>query len=150
MKITVIETSTVIPADETPKIKLWNSNLDLVSPYIHTPSVHFYQHSGAANFFDTKMMKESLSKALVPFYPLGGRLSKDVDGRIEIDCQGQGVLFVEAESDGVIDGLSDFAPILELRKLVPAVDYSLGIESFPLLVLQVTSVSYVKTQAMYS
>ncbi|KAI7734260.1 hypothetical protein M8C21_011573, partial [Ambrosia artemisiifolia] len=138
MKIEVIESTMVKPAEETPKINLWNSNVDLVVPNFHTPSVYFYRPNGAPDFFDPKVMKDALSRALVPFYPMGGRLKRDEDGRIEIDCQGQGVLFVEAESDGVVDDFGDFAPTLELRKLIPAVDYSQGIESYPLLVLQVT------------
>nr|XP_043608335.1 shikimate O-hydroxycinnamoyltransferase-like [Erigeron canadensis] len=138
MKITIKESTMVRPAEETPRIKLWNSNVDLVVPNFHTPSVYFYRPNGEANFFDSKVMKDALSRALVPFYPMGGRLKRDEDGRIEIDCQGQGVLFVEAESDGVVDDFGDFAPTLELRKLIPEVDYSLGIESYSLLVLQVT------------
>lgn len=137
MKIAIRESTMVRPAEETPRIKLWNSNVDLVVPNFHTPSVYFYRPSGATNFFDAKVMKDALSRALVPFYPMGGRLKRDEDGRIEIDCQGQGVLFVEAESDGMVDDFGDFAPTLELRKLIPAVDYSQGIESYPLLVLQV-------------
>lgn len=137
MKIEVRESTMVRPAEETPRINLWNSNVDLVVPNFHTPSVYFYRPNGASNFFDPKVMKDALSKALVPFYPMGGRLKRDEDGRIEIDCQGQGVLFVEAESDGMVDDFGDFAPTLELRKLIPAVDYSQGIESYPLLVLQV-------------
>ncbi|CAN4086479.1 unnamed protein product [Withania somnifera] len=69
---------------------------------------------------------------------MAGRLCRDEDGRIEIDCKGQGVLFVEAESDGMVDDFGDFAPTLELRRLIPAVDYSQGIESYALLVLQIT------------
>ncbi|CAI9283671.1 unnamed protein product [Lactuca saligna] len=110
MKITIRESTMVRPAEETPRIKLWNSNVDLVVPNFHTPSVYFYRPSGATNFFDAKVMKDALSRALVPFYPMGGRLKRDEDGRIEIDCQGQGVLLVEAESDGVIDDYGDFAP----------------------------------------
>lgn len=127
----------VQPATETPQVKLWNSNVDLVVPNFHTPSVYFYRPTGSANFFDGKVLKEALSRALVPFYPMGGRLCRDEDGRIEIDCKGQGVLFVEAESDGMVDDFGDFAPTLELRRLIPAVDYSKGIESYALLVLQV-------------
>nr|QQH14913.1 shikimate O-hydroxycinnamoyltransferase isoform 1 [Cirsium japonicum] len=138
MKISVKESTMVKPAEETPMIKLWNSNVDLVVPNFHTPSVYFYRPTGAGNFFNPTAMKDSLSRALVPFYPMAGRLSRDEDGRIEIDCRGQGVLFVEADSDGVIDDFGDFAPTLELRKLIPAVDYSAGIESYSLLVLQVT------------
>lgn len=137
MKIEVKNSTMVQPATETPQLRLWNSNVDLVVPNFHTPSVYFYRPTGSPNFFDGKVVKEALSKALVPFYPMAGRLCRDEDGRIEIDCKGQGVLFVEAESDGVVDDFGDFAPTLELRRLIPAVDYSQGIESYALLVLQV-------------
>ncbi|KAI3455220.1 hypothetical protein Pfo_011883 [Paulownia fortunei] len=69
---------------------------------------------------------------------MAGRLKRDEDGRIAIDCNAEGVLFVEAESDGVVDDFGEFAPTLELRGLIPAVDYSQGISTYPLLVLQVT------------
>ena len=49
--------------------------------------------TGSPIFFDRKVLKEVLSKALLPFYPMGGRLCKDEDGHIEIDGKGQGVLF---------------------------------------------------------
>lgn len=137
MIIEVRESTMVKPATETPRRVLWNSNLDLVIPSIHTPSVYFYRPTGASNFFDPEIIKLGLSKALVPFYPMAGRLRRDDDGRIEIDCNGEGVLFVEAESNSVIDDFGDFAPTPELRRLIPPVDYSGGIASYPLLVLQV-------------
>ncbi|KAL8243543.1 hypothetical protein R6Q59_009801 [Mikania micrantha] len=138
MKIVVRESTVVIPAEETPNIKLWNSNIDLLVPEVHTQTVYIYRHNASASFFDTKLMRDALSRALVPFYPMGGRLGKDQNGRIHIDCQGQGVLFMEAESDGVIDDFGDFAPTSHLQKLIPAIDLSQGIESYPLLLLQVT------------
>ena len=36
------------------------------------------------------MLKEALSRALIPFYPMVGRLARDEDGQIEIDCNGGG------------------------------------------------------------
>lgn len=142
MKIDVKDSTLVRPAAATPSVSLWNSNVDLVVPNFHTPSVYFYRPTGAANFFDTAVMKAALGRALVPFYPMAGRLKRDEDGRIEIDCNAEGVLFVEAESDGVVDDFGDFAPTLELRRLIPAVDYSQGISTYPLLVLQVCSRCY--------
>ena len=136
--INVKESTMVRPAEEVARRVVWNSNVDLVVPNFHTPSVYFYRSNGAPNFFDGKVMKEALTKVLVPFYPMAGRLLRDDDGRVEIDCDGQGVLFVEADTGAVIDDFGDFAPTLELRQLIPAVDYSQGIASYPLLVLQVT------------
>uniref|UniRef100_A0A5B6ZA49 Putative hydroxycinnamoyl CoA shikimate/quinate hydroxycinnamoyl transferase n=1 Tax=Davidia involucrata TaxID=16924 RepID=A0A5B6ZA49_DAVIN len=138
MKIDVRESTMVRPAQETPKRRLWNSNVDLVVPNFHTPSVYFYRPTGSANFFDAQVLKDGLSRALVAFYPMAGRLGRDEDGRIEIDCNAEGVLLVEAVTDSVVDDFGDFAPTLELRQLIPAVDYSAGISSYPLLVLQVT------------
>ncbi|KAF5806895.1 putative quinate O-hydroxycinnamoyltransferase [Helianthus annuus] len=138
MEIVVRESTMVRPAKETPSKKLWISSLDLMAPNYHTPVVYFYRPNGAVNFFDTKVMKDALSRALVAFYPMAGRFVQDQDGRVEIDCQGQGALFFEAESNGVVDDFGDFAPQMKFLKLVPMVDYSLGNESYPLLVLQVT------------
>ncbi|XP_030470953.1 shikimate O-hydroxycinnamoyltransferase-like [Syzygium oleosum] len=138
MIVNVRGSAMVRPAGETPTHALWNSNVDLVVPSMHTPSVYFYRPNGSPDFFDPKVLKEGLSKALVPFYPMAGRLRRDEDGRIEIDCNAEGVLFVEAETNSVVDDFGDFAPTLELRKLIPVVDYSAGLSSYPLLVLQVT------------
>ncbi|KAL0397157.1 UNVERIFIED_CONTAM: Shikimate O-hydroxycinnamoyltransferase [Sesamum calycinum] len=139
MKINVKDSTLVRPAAATPMVSLWNSNVDLVVPNFHTPSVYFYRPTAADNFFDAGVLKAALGRALVPFYPMAGRLKRDEDGRVEIDCNAEGVLFVEAESDGVVDDYGDFAPTLELRRLIPAVDYSQGISTYPLLVLQVRS-----------
>ncbi|KAF5806903.1 putative quinate O-hydroxycinnamoyltransferase [Helianthus annuus] len=138
MKVVVRESTMVRPAEETPVVNLWNSCLDLTAANYHTRSVYFYRPNGAPNFFDTKVIKDALSMALVAFYPMAGRFIQGEDGRIEINCRGQGVLFLEAESDGVINDFGDFVTTLESLKLSPVVDYSLGIESFPLLLLQVT------------
>ncbi|XP_071707631.1 shikimate O-hydroxycinnamoyltransferase-like [Rutidosis leptorrhynchoides] len=138
MKITVKESTMVTPEKETPKTKLWCNNLDMVAPNVHTPSVLIYKPNGSTHFFDAKVMKEAISRTLVAFYPMAGRVKEDEHGRMYIDCQGQGVLFVEAESEGVLDDLGDFAPTLEFNKLIPMLDYSLPSDSIPIFVLQVT------------
>ncbi|CAL9049848.1 unnamed protein product [Musa banksii] len=136
--INVRRSTMVRPAEPTQRRRLWNSNLDLVVPRFHTPSVYFYRPDGSAGFFDAAVMRQSLARALVPFYPMAGRLARDEDGRIEIDCNGEGVLFVEADTDAAVDDFGDFAPTMELKQLIPKVDYTDDIAAFPLLVLQVT------------
>ncbi|KAG7998224.1 hypothetical protein I3843_01G247900 [Carya illinoinensis] len=140
MIVKVRSSTTVCPDGETTRSALWNSNVDLVVMRFHTPSIYFYRPatSGASNFFDARVLKNALSKALVPFYPMAGRLKRDGNGRIEIDCNAEGVLFVEAEISTVLDDLGDFAPTQELGRLIPAVDYTKGIDSYPLLCAQVT------------
>ncbi|KAF8369820.1 hypothetical protein HHK36_032155 [Tetracentron sinense] len=138
MIVNVNESTMVRPAHDTPKQRLWISNVDIDMPRMHIPSVYFYRANGSSNFFDVHVLKEALSKAIVPFYPVAGRLKRAKDGRIEIDCNGDGVLLVDAETSSVINDFGDFAPTLELKHLIPAIDHSGDISSFPLLVLQVT------------
>nr|WHU50358.1 rosmarinic acid synthase [Coleus scutellarioides] len=137
MKIEVKDSTMIKPSAETPGGSLWLSNLDLLSPAnYHTLSVHFYSHDGSDNFFDAAGLKESLSRALVEFYPYAGRLKLN-GNRLEIDCNNEGLLLVEAECDGALDELGDFAPRPELN-LIPKVDYSRGISTYPLMVFQLT------------
>ncbi|XP_037418553.1 putrescine hydroxycinnamoyltransferase 1-like [Triticum dicoccoides] len=127
-EVEVLESCMVKPSVETPSHGLWLSQLDLkMVNRGHTPNVYFYTpHSGAVgNFFDVARLKAAMAKALVPFYPLAGRLGVDGEGQPEIDCAGQGVLFVVARSDLTVDGFVDFQPSPELRRLfVPRVEDS--------------------------
>ncbi|KAH6777803.1 hydroxycinnamoyl-CoA shikimate/quinate hydroxycinnamoyl transferase [Perilla frutescens var. frutescens] len=142
MKINVKDSTLVKPMEEAPSgCSLWLSSLDLIMPAsFHNRSVYFFRHDGNANFFDVGLLKAALSRALVEFYPYAGRLRKDNNGRIEINCNAEGVLFVVADCDGAIDDLLDlggFTPRADVR-LVPKVDYSHGISTFPLSLLQIT------------
>ncbi|KAM6552708.1 hypothetical protein CsatB_013470 [Cannabis sativa] len=133
----------VKPAAATPRHVLWNSNVDqLVPRFLHVSTVYFYKpkQTHHHNFFDSNILKEALSKVLVPFYPVAGRLlaSSTESGRVDIDCNGEGVLFVEAETNSLVDDFGDFKPSPKLKSLVPSVEYSKGISSYPLLLVQVT------------
>ncbi|KAJ0030103.1 hypothetical protein Pint_14404 [Pistacia integerrima] len=69
----------------------------------HTPLVYFYRRppllaSNKSNFFHSSLLKESLSKALVAFYPFAGRLVRDESGRLQNECKAKGVLFIKAET----------------------------------------------------
>ncbi|KAG6421471.1 hypothetical protein SASPL_118024 [Salvia splendens] len=66
---------------------------------------------------------------------MAGRLHRGAKGRIEIDCNGEGAAFVEAEAEADLDDIGDFAPHPDFY-LTPKVDYSQGISSFPLLLVQ--------------
>ncbi|KAL4386131.1 hypothetical protein GQ457_09G004770 [Hibiscus cannabinus] len=120
MEITVKESTIVGPAGETPKESLWNSNLDILIARFHVPTVYFYKPNGSSDFFDAGKLKEALSKTLVPFYPIAGRLGLDESGRLEITCNAQGVLFVEAETSSVMEHLiGDFSENSQMFRLVP-------------------------------
>ncbi|CAN0899959.1 Shikimate O-hydroxycinnamoyltransferase, partial [Linum grandiflorum] len=142
MKVNIIESSIVCPSEEhtnkSSSHRLWLSNLDLVHGRIHLPVLYLYNPQQNHHFLDPKLLKEALTKLLVLFYPMAGRLARDDNGRLEIDCNGQGVLFREADSDLRLAQVGASMPSSQLLKLVPTVDYSQHISSYPLLLLQVT------------
>ncbi|CAK7340685.1 unnamed protein product [Dovyalis caffra] len=138
MKIQVKESTIVRPAQDTPERSLWVSNLDLLVPVVYVKTVYFYKPiNGCSNFFDPRVLKEALSKVLVPFYPMAGRLEKDENGRMSVLCNAKGALFVEAETSSTIDDLGGFTPCSEMLQFIPDSDPS-SIFSNPLLLLQVT------------
>ncbi|KAE8694915.1 Shikimate O-hydroxycinnamoyltransferase [Hibiscus syriacus] len=139
MEISLKESAIVRPAQQTGRKSLWNSNLDLLITRYHVPLVYYYKPNGSCDFFDTGKLKEALSNILVSFYPIAGRFGYDENGRLEISCNDEGVLFVEAQTLSAMDHLiGDFIDNSQVLRLVPEVDYSGGISSYSLLVLQVT------------
>ncbi|KAL2935533.1 Anthranilate N-benzoyltransferase protein 3 [Bienertia sinuspersici] len=150
MSMNVRECSMVSPASETPRQNLKLSRLDMMirMPYSHTRYIYIYHpkvgmenndDNNSPKVFDTAVLKGALSKALVSFYPLAGRLRKKEDSNeIEIECNAHGVLFVEAETPRLLsdwgDGVDFIKVDSELRKkVVPTWDYSKGLSSIPLL-----------------
>ncbi|XBI31519.1 hypothetical protein VPH35_055075 [Triticum aestivum] len=127
-EVEVVESCMVPPMEQTPSQGLWLSPLDLaIVNRGLIPTVYFYSSSSGVDddFFDVARLKVVLAKALVPFYPLAGRIGVDGGGRAEVHCAGQGALFVVARSDLTVDGLVDCQPSPELRRLfVPRFDDS--------------------------
>ncbi|KAJ3677184.1 hypothetical protein LUZ60_002908 [Juncus effusus] len=115
--VEIIRSQFVVPSEEIPKTSLWVSNLDLAARRGYTPTVYFYRANTNPNFFSIETLVSSLSKALVRFYPFAGRLGVDPCGRIEINCNGEGALFVVARSDITLDDFNDFAPSTEMRNM---------------------------------
>lgn len=132
MKVEVVESMVVAPSEETPRQGLWLSNLDLIVPKTHTPLVYYYPAPAPAaatpgedqDFFSLDRLRSALARALVLFYPLAGRLGVDASGRLQIDCNGQGVLFLVARADCTGEELfADYKPSPEIRRLfVPSGD----------------------------
>ncbi|XP_061361656.1 spermidine hydroxycinnamoyl transferase [Gastrolobium bilobum] len=117
------------------------SEWDQIGIITHVPTIYFYRPS--QNWLSQEStivttLKDSLSRVLVPFYPLAGRLQWIGNGRLELECNELGVRFIEAESLSSLDDLGDFSPSSEYRYLVPSVDYSVPIHEVPLVLIQLT------------
>lgn len=113
------------------------SNLDQTYPFF-VEVVFAYRKGIGINA--AEMTKESLAKILVKFYPLAGCLiSGTGDGKMVVNCTGEGVPFVEAASNSTIEELGDLTRVdpVKLRKLVYYVDEVNSILDVPPLTVQV-------------
>lgn len=130
---TVIKQSTMVkPLNQTPAIKLYISSLDLTAPNFH---IQWSIFTGQMVMLTSLMWKWwrmlwGVSCVLPDRWMVYGRW----DDWVVIDCRGQCVLFLEAESDFVIDEFGDFAPRFEFLIFVLTVDYSVEMELCPQLV----------------
>ena len=119
-EVQVVESCFVTPAKDTPRKALRLSPLDLLmlANRGYTPLVHFYRRRCSVDdFFDVAKLKTALGKALVPFYPMAGRLRVDANGRLEIHCNSKGMLFLVASSHLTMDDFSDLKSSPRLRRL---------------------------------
>ena len=88
------------PAKPTPNETLYLSNIDdQIGLRNHIPFVHFYPPNAAMQGQDPAMLlKEALSKALVHYYPVAGRLRNAAKGKLVVECDGEGVIFRQADA----------------------------------------------------
>lgn len=93
--------STVVPIIPTVRHRMFLSNLDLT--FSNTRFLLFYKTGSMGDEFCKKVetLKRSLSSVLVDFYPFAGRLDihGGESGRPEVDCNDEGVEFVESSID---------------------------------------------------
>ncbi|MCD9639022.1 hypothetical protein HAX54_023266 [Datura stramonium] len=136
MKVSLKNHWVVKPTEPT-----WNgtvslSELDQTFSITHIRAIYYYKLCQDYDIINT--LKTSLSKALIHFYPLAGRL-RWIDGsRLELDCDASGVVLTEAETDAKLDDLEDFLLSPGCNSLFPRVDYTIPINEIPLLFVQLT------------
>ncbi|KAI3464914.1 hypothetical protein Pfo_021577 [Paulownia fortunei] len=129
----------ICPSSPTPKHTLYLSNLD-DQKFLRFSIKYLYVFRKSVN---TETLKESLSRVLVEYYPLAGRLRRSIeddDHKLEIDCNGQGAVFAEANMDLSAEEFLELAnkPNRSLRKLLYRVEAP-GFLDIPPLVIQVTN-----------
>ncbi|KAK9275841.1 hypothetical protein L1049_023114 [Liquidambar formosana] len=132
---------TVKPAHQTPGGRMSLSDSDQTAAITHAPTVYFYRAASVPIESAIHTLRDSLSKALVIFYPLAGRLHWIGGARLELDCNAMGAQLLEAESEAKIDDFGDFRPTPQIRALIPSVDYTTPIHEIPLLLVQLTKFS---------
>lgn len=135
----------VEPAKETPRGFYFLSNLDQnIAVIVRT--IYCFKSEDKGNELASEVLKEALSKVLVHYYPLAGRLTISPQGKLIVDCTGggdghnHGAVFVEAEADCSMAEIGDSTkpdPIT-LGKLVYDIPNAKNLLEIPPLVAQVT------------
>ncbi|XWS51460.1 hypothetical protein CRYUN_Cryun12cG0178200 [Craigia yunnanensis] len=127
------------PAEETEKGLYYLSNLDQnIAVIVRT--IYFFKSESKGNEDAVEVVKNGLSKILVYHYPLAGRLTISSEGKLIVDCTGEGAVFVEAEANCGLEEMGDITkpdPIT-LGKLVYEIPGAQNLFEIPLLVIQVT------------
>lgn len=143
MKVTVNRCCLVQAAEPTFTGCMPLTESDQTGVLTHVPTIYFYRPSQNwltpphdDTIFTT--LQTSLSKVLVHFYPLAGRLRWLDGARLELDCNGKGVQLIEAHSEAKLDDLGDFTPSPDFHHLIPRINYLSPIEEIPLLTVQLT------------
>lgn len=101
--VQVRKADVVTPSEPTPTHVLRLSALDS-QLFLRFPVEYLLVYKAPAHGLDrattTARVKAALSRALVPYYPLAGRVRAVADGPgLEVVCSAQGAIFVEAFSD---------------------------------------------------
>ncbi|XP_052117707.1 13-hydroxylupanine O-tigloyltransferase-like [Arachis duranensis] len=141
-KVTRKPAELVAPAGPTPhELKLLSDIDDQQALRFHYSGVQIFAYNPSMAGKDpVHVIREALSKALVFYYPLAGRLREGPRGKLMVNCSGEGVLFMEADADVTLDhfGVDPLPPFPCFDELLYDVRSSHdGIINSPLLLLQV-------------
>ncbi|CAL4916749.1 unnamed protein product [Urochloa decumbens] len=132
----------VAPAAPTPReLKLLSDLDDRDSMRVQIASLYFYRRNEAMAGKDPAwVIRDAVARALVPYYPLAGRLREHDGGKLAVDCTAEGVLFVEADADVGLEHFGDalLPPFPCIEELIFDVPGSSAILNTPLLLFQVT------------
>ncbi|KAF3449612.1 hypothetical protein FNV43_RR10343 [Rhamnella rubrinervis] len=138
------EPELVVPAKPTPcEVKKLSEIDSQPGMRFQVPVIWFYKNSSNNNSDGrdpVKVIREALGETLVYYYPLAGRLIEDDNKNLMVDCNGRGMMFIEASADVTLQQLGPTIqpPFPYLDEVLYNVPGSDGILGCPLLLIQVT------------
>lgn len=106
----------------------------------HISAILFYLRNESMSGVDPAVViRDAIAKALVHYYPVAGRLKELEGGKLAVDCTGEGVLFIEADTDVHLEQFGDnlLPPFPCIEELDFHVSSFCAILDSPLLVFQV-------------
>ncbi|XP_058724224.1 benzyl alcohol O-benzoyltransferase-like [Vicia villosa] len=132
----------VTPSKPTPhEIKLLSDIDDQDGLRFQIPVIQFYKYDpNMAGKDPVDVIRKALAETLVFYYPFAGRLREGPGRKLMVDCNEDGVLFIEADADV---SLKDFGDALQppfpcLEELLFDVPGSSEVLNTPVMVIQVT------------
>lgn len=136
------EPELVKPSKPTPnETKLLSDIDDQDGLRFQIPVVQFYNYDPNMKGKDpVDVIRKALAKTLVFYYPFAGRLREGNDRKLMVDCNGEGVLFIEADADVSVEefGGQLQPPFPCWDQLLFDVPGSSQVINTPLLLIQVT------------
>ncbi|CAN1172951.1 Alcohol acyltransferase 9 [Linum perenne] len=139
--VDIKEATIIKPSNPTPSHILPLSSLDSQLFLRFTIEYLFVFNSSDQPPLFTQRLKLALSNILVPYYPLAGRVRFSPDAsNLEVNCQSQGVLFVEAVSDSFRVSDFDGRPPTSVRQWRKLLSFHVAdvLKGAPPLVVQLT------------
>ncbi|PIA51694.1 hypothetical protein AQUCO_01100514v1 [Aquilegia coerulea] len=106
MTFTIVRSSGIMvqPSEPTPSGMLNLSVIDKSRSGVNLSILFVFKHGHEA----ANVIKEALSKALVSYYPIAGRVKESSNGELQVACTAQGVWFVEASANCSLDSVNYF------------------------------------------
>ncbi|XVF02999.1 hypothetical protein REPUB_Repub04eG0222900 [Reevesia pubescens] len=146
LKLSVKENINVKPLNLFKRQTIELSGLDRISPAI-LYTVFFYKSDQLTNESFTQeeedpigRAKTALQKVLIPWFPAAGRFRiNEASGKLEIDCNNQGVILVTAVTDSKLEELGKLHEYKSCyENLVPKLPEATDVSENPIAVVQIT------------
>ncbi|KAL8233504.1 hypothetical protein R6Q59_019604 [Mikania micrantha] len=134
LKVIIHDTITILPPQKSEKRSMFLSNIDQVLIF-NVETVHFFEANPEfPPDLVAEKLKSALSKALVPYDFLAGRLRLNPESqRFEFDCNGAGAQFVVGSSEFALGEIGDLVyPNPGFRQLVQKSYDDVAMEDRPL------------------
>lgn len=151
-KVTLGEEVLVKPRRRTARNVLELSGIDRISPAIFC-TIFFYRAPEWVTAVEEhrEKLQESLEKALVSWYSAAGRLRLNgASGKLEIDCNGEGVTMREATTDAKLEDLGDLHEHKGFYdKLVHRIPDNGDLSQSPLVTIQVRALHNAADESLW-
>ncbi|PIN19373.1 Benzyl alcohol O-benzoyltransferase [Handroanthus impetiginosus] len=115
------------------------------------PIIFFYPPIVGGKLDPIKAIRDGLAKVLVDYYPFAGRIFEGPNRKLMVNCNNEGIMFVEANANVKLEQLGDgiFPPCPFMEELTCRVPESGGVIGCPLFFFQVSQAFYINSSLIF-